>query len=189
MAVRIPPAAQLLRELIHCAQFVQSHALSFFHLSAPDLLLGMDSDPATPQRARPDRGQSRAGARRHRAAQVRPAGDRRAGRGACASLLDRARRREVAADGAGARPHPGRQFRRPWPSTAARSAFFKGVLDSFTEEIANFGSAPTMYAGLVDATGNMQLYDGKLRFRDAEGGIRARGIPPRTTHRSSAKPP
>ena len=46
MAVRIPPAAQRLRELVHCAQFVQSHALSFFFLSAPDFLLGMDSDPA-----------------------------------------------------------------------------------------------------------------------------------------------
>ena len=31
-------------------------------------------------------------------------------------------------------------------------AFFKTVLDKFQEEIANFGSAPTMYAGLVDAT-------------------------------------
>src|ERR1035437_5111005 len=46
MAVAPPPAAVKLRELIHCAQFVQSHALSFFHLSAPDLLLGFDSDPA-----------------------------------------------------------------------------------------------------------------------------------------------
>ena len=46
MAVRIPASAAKLRELLHCAQFVQSHALSFFHLSAPDLLLGMDSDPA-----------------------------------------------------------------------------------------------------------------------------------------------
>src|SRR5215831_9900385 len=46
MAVRIPPAAAALREAIHCGQVVQSHALSFFHLSAPDLLLGMDSDPA-----------------------------------------------------------------------------------------------------------------------------------------------
>jgi len=36
-----PLTAAKLRELIHCAQFVQSHALSFFHLSAPDLLLGM----------------------------------------------------------------------------------------------------------------------------------------------------
>ena len=26
-------------------QIVQSHALSFFHLSAPDLLMGMESDP------------------------------------------------------------------------------------------------------------------------------------------------
>src|SRR5262252_2719822 len=46
MAVEPPPAAVLLRDLVHCAQFVQSHALSFFHLSAPDLLLGFDSDPA-----------------------------------------------------------------------------------------------------------------------------------------------
>src|SRR5512140_4022168 len=46
MAVRVPPAARLLRELLHCAQFVQSHALSFFYLSSPDLLLGMDCDPA-----------------------------------------------------------------------------------------------------------------------------------------------
>ena len=47
MALRIPPAARQLRELIHCAQMVQSHALSFFYLSAPDFLLGMDSDMAT----------------------------------------------------------------------------------------------------------------------------------------------
>jgi len=46
MSVRIPPAAVKLRELLHCAQIVQSHALSFFHLSSPDLLLGFDSDPA-----------------------------------------------------------------------------------------------------------------------------------------------
>src|SRR5271169_5003859 len=46
MSVRIPETAVLLRELLHCGQFVQSHALSFFHLSSPDLLLGMDSDPA-----------------------------------------------------------------------------------------------------------------------------------------------
>ena len=32
---------------MHCAQIVQSHALSFFHLSAPDFLLGIDSDPAS----------------------------------------------------------------------------------------------------------------------------------------------
>jgi NAD-reducing hydrogenase large subunit len=44
--VKIPPAAVKLRRLMHCAQLVQSHALSFFLLSGPDLLLGMEGDPA-----------------------------------------------------------------------------------------------------------------------------------------------
>src|SRR5450755_5013905 len=46
LAVRIPPAAEKLRRLMNLGQIIQSHALSFFHLSAPDLLLGWDSDPA-----------------------------------------------------------------------------------------------------------------------------------------------
>ena len=46
LAVRIPPTADKLRRIFGLAQVVQSHALSFFHLSSPDLLLGMDADPA-----------------------------------------------------------------------------------------------------------------------------------------------
>src|SRR6476619_7384406 len=45
LAVEIPPTAVKLRRLMNLAQLVQSHALSFFHLSSPDLLFGMDSDP------------------------------------------------------------------------------------------------------------------------------------------------
>src|SRR5579859_1486644 len=46
LSVSIPPTAIKLRRLINLAQIIQSHALSFFYLSAPDLLLGMDADPA-----------------------------------------------------------------------------------------------------------------------------------------------
>src|SRR6516164_11213364 len=46
MSVTPPPAAVKLRRLMNLAQIVQSHSLSFFHLSSPDLLLGFDSDPA-----------------------------------------------------------------------------------------------------------------------------------------------
>src|SRR5215475_176507 len=46
LAVRIPETAERLRRIMHLAQIVQSHALSFFYLSSPDFLLGMDSDPA-----------------------------------------------------------------------------------------------------------------------------------------------
>ena len=46
MGVRIPEPGANLRRIMNLAQIVQSHALSFFHLSSPDLLLGMDADPA-----------------------------------------------------------------------------------------------------------------------------------------------
>jgi NAD-reducing hydrogenase large subunit len=59
---------------------------------------------------------------------------------------------------------------------------FKSTLNSFQEEIANFGNVPTMYAGLVDGAGNLQLYDGVLRIRNAEGGMVQSGIAPEYYH-------
>lgn len=47
LGVSPPPVAMRLRRIMNLAQIVQSHALSFFHLSSPDLLLGFDHDPAT----------------------------------------------------------------------------------------------------------------------------------------------
>ncbi|MFM6208792.1 MAG: Ni/Fe hydrogenase subunit alpha, partial [Planktothrix sp.] len=46
LAVQVPPAGEKLRRMMNLAQLTQSHALSFFHLSSPDFLLGWDSDPA-----------------------------------------------------------------------------------------------------------------------------------------------
>ena len=55
---------------------------------------------------------------------------------------------------------------------AARTlAFFKSVVDSFPDEIAYFGNSPTMYAGLVDAGGGLQLYDGAVRFVGVDGQV------------------
>src|SRR5512146_156232 len=47
LAVRIPPNAARLRQVLNLAQIVQSHALSLFYLASPDLILGMDSDPVS----------------------------------------------------------------------------------------------------------------------------------------------
>lgn len=41
-----PRPANLLRELLHMGQMIQSHSMHFFHLASPDLLLGFDADPA-----------------------------------------------------------------------------------------------------------------------------------------------
>src|SRR5271166_6568860 len=43
LGVSIPPNAARLRSVMNFAQILQSHALSLFHLSSPDLILGMDA--------------------------------------------------------------------------------------------------------------------------------------------------
>jgi len=170
MAVRIPPAARKLRELVHCAQIVQSHALSFFYLAAPDLLLGMDSDPATrnvmgviaqhPELARDGIELRKFGLQvveglaheRVHSSWIVPGG-------VATPLGVQARDRMLS-------ELP------PTKAIAERTIkFFKGALDNYKEEIAVFGSFPTMYTGLVDGKGNLQLYDGNLRFRSATGEI------------------
>src|SRR4030042_1404083 len=46
LGVEITRTASLLRERLHMGQYIQSHALHFFHLASPDLLFGMDAEPA-----------------------------------------------------------------------------------------------------------------------------------------------
>ncbi|HSV96225.1 MAG TPA: Ni/Fe hydrogenase subunit alpha [Spirochaetota bacterium] len=42
----LTPTAEKMRRLMHYGQMFQSHALHFFHLVSPDLLFGIDADPA-----------------------------------------------------------------------------------------------------------------------------------------------
>jgi len=168
MAVAPPQAGAMLRELVHCAQFVQSHALSFFHLSAPDLLLGFDSDPARRNvfgliEDNPEAAKTGVMLRKFGQEIIEGLAKERVHPswvvpgGVNAPLAPEVRERTLAG-------LPNARV------MAARTlAFFKGVLDNFQEEIANFGSAPSMYAGLVDRTGGLQWYDGALCFKDAEG--------------------
>jgi len=170
MAIRVPPAGQMLRDLLHCAQFVQSHALSFFYLSAPDLLLGMGSDPAKrnvlgliekhPELARDGIELRKFGQQvieslakeRVHPSWVVPGG------------VNAPMAREVRDQILAALPQAN--------AIAGRTLdLFKSKIDGFQEEIAHFGSAPTAYTGMVDAEGDLRLYDGKLRFRGADGVI------------------
>lgn len=43
-ATAVTPSATKIRRLMHYGQVMQSHALHFFHLSSPDLLFGFDSE-------------------------------------------------------------------------------------------------------------------------------------------------
>jgi NAD-reducing hydrogenase large subunit len=42
----LTPTAEKMRRLMHYGQMFQSHSLHFFHLASPDLLFGIDADPA-----------------------------------------------------------------------------------------------------------------------------------------------
>jgi NAD-reducing hydrogenase large subunit len=182
MAVRIPRAAQLLREIIHFGQFVQSHALSFFYLSAPDILLGMDSDPALRNvagviEANPELARAGIELRKFGLMVIEGLAEERVHPswivpgGVKTAMTAAARDRFLAA------------IPQAMATTEKTLAIFKSVLDSFAEEVANFGSAPTMYAGLVDNIGNIQLYDGLLRFRAADASIVHPGVATEDYHR------
>ncbi|MFA6956371.1 MAG: Ni/Fe hydrogenase subunit alpha [Thermoanaerobaculia bacterium] len=176
MAVTIPPAAKLQRELVHCAQIVQSHALSFFYLSAPDLLLGMDSDPATRNvmgliAAHPELAREGIELRKFGQQIIESLAKERIHgsgivAGGMAEPLTTATRDRILIDLPAAKL-----------IALQTIAFFKGALDRYDEEIRFFGSAPLMSAGLVDSSGGLQFYDGGLRFRDADGAIAADAIP------------
>jgi NAD-reducing hydrogenase large subunit len=177
MAVRIPKAATLLREVVHCAQFVQSHALSFFYLSGPDLLLGMDGDPATRNvagliEANPDLARAGIELRKFGLQVIEGLAEERVHPswivpGGVKTPMSAATRDRFLAG-----------IPEAIETTKLAIDLFKGKLDSFKEEIENFGSSPTMYASLVDPAGNLQFYDGPMRFRDAAGEIVQNGIPP-----------
>jgi len=170
MAVSIPPVARKLRELVHCAQIVQSHALSFFYLSSPDFLLGMDSDPALRNvlgviAGHPELARDGIELRKFGLLIIEGLAQERVHPswivpGGVATPLSSATRDRILSELPTAR------------SIAQRTLqFFKGALDNYKEEIEFFGAFPTMYAGLVDRKGNLQFYDGGLCFRSAAGQI------------------
>lgn len=170
LSVTIPRAAVKLRRVMNLAQLVQSHALSFFHLSSPDLLLGWDADPGQrnifgvlarhPQLARD-------GIRLRQIGQM---------------IIDLM---------GGKRVHPA------WmvpggvkdPLTAENCAqitallpegleiakrtyaVFKELVAKFADEIEHFANFPTLFLSLVTPQGGLEHYDGFLRIKDSAGNI------------------
>jgi len=181
--VRIPETAEKLRRIIHLAQFVQSHALSFFHLSSPDFLLGMDADPAQRNvfgviQANPDL--ARAGIRLRQWGQEiieLLCGRRVHGAwlvpGGVSEPLTVEKRDQILAGVPEA------------IATATKAlSLFKNILEKFREEIRTFANFPSLFMGLARSDGNLCLYgsrwhaEGWLRFCGPDGKIVMDNIEP-----------
>ena len=196
MAVEPTPTGADLRRVINLGQIVQSNALSFFHLSSPDLLFGFDADPSVRNIVGVARHNPQLGSGTSSAWRAEP---------------------ELAKDGielrkwgqqiiewvAGKRIHP--EGIVPggvaWPLTAeVRDRILAGVPEAIAaveraiawyktdmmrweEEAATFGNFRSAFMGLVDRNGNVDHYGGWLRVIDADGKFLADKIDPKLVQR------
>ncbi len=174
-AVKIPSAGEKLRRLMNLAQIIQSHALSFFHLSSPDLLLGWDSDPAKRNvfglmSAEPDL--ARGGIR------LRQFGQQ------VIELLGAKKIHPAWAVPGGVR-EPLSEEGRTWirdriPESRATVenalSLFKRLLDQLATEVQTFGNFPSLFMSLVTPDGLWEHYDGHIRFIDSNANIVADGL-------------
>ncbi len=177
LAVTIPPAAEKLRRLMNLGQIVQSHALSFFHLSGPDLFLGWDVPPAqrnifgligsAPELAR-------GGIRLRQFGQeiIESLGGRKIHP---AWTVPGGVREPLAGD-----KRDALRKRVPEARATTQDALqrFKRLLDDCRQEVDVFGNFPTLFMGLVSPDGGWEHYDGRLRFVDGGGRIVADHLDP-----------
>ena len=170
LAVGIPPNAIRLRKVLNLAQIVQSHALSFFYLSSPDLLLGMDSDPA--------RRNVLGVAEAHKEMALDGIRLRQFGQSTIELLAGKRIHPAWVVPGGVSSPlsveHRDRILGQlpEMIAIATRTLdWFKREMERFREEIRSFANFPTLFMGLVGENGGLEHYDGKLRFLDAGGHV------------------
>jgi NAD-reducing hydrogenase large subunit len=177
LGVEVPPAAVKQRRLATYAQVLQSHALSFFHLSSPDLLLGMDAEIAKRNVfgvIEQDAAFARRGIRLRQFGQrvLELVGGKRihpgwSVPGGVQTAVTAAVRDEIAA----------------WVPEALESMAIaldrmKSIMDSFREEIEHIGNFPSLFLGTVTHDGALEYYDGVIRIVDGEGNTVADGLDP-----------
>ena len=170
MAVRIPETAVMLRKAMNYGQILQSHALNFFYLSAPDFLLGMDSDASKrnifgiheeyPEFAREGVrmrkfGQQvieRLGKKRIHSAWVVPGGvnEPLSPENRDLILADIPEVKEIA---------------------VKYLDWYRKHMPEFKEYIENLGQFKSLFLGQVGKDGSLEYYDGDLRVMDEKGNI------------------
>jgi NAD-reducing hydrogenase large subunit len=175
MSVRIPHTAAQLRRMMNLAQTVQSHALSFFYLSSPDLLLGMESDPATRHifgvvAAKPELGRAGVALRRFGQHIIELLGKKRIHPGwvvpgGVTEPLSSAKRDEILA-----------MLPEAYSGIKLALAAYKQIADTFRAEIEVFANFPSNYMGLVNEDDSVEFTDGTLRLIDSTGNIIEDGI-------------
>ncbi|HTW65678.1 MAG TPA: Ni/Fe hydrogenase subunit alpha [Bryobacteraceae bacterium] len=178
LGVEVPAAAEKQRRLVNYAQILQSHALSFFHLSSPDLLLGMDSPPEKRNIfGLLDRDPEflRRGIRLRQFGQqvIELVGGKKihpgwSGPGGVHRRFTPAQRDEILP-----------RIPEMMESISIALDRLKGLLDSFQPELDHMGNFPSLFLATVNEDGGLEYYDGVIRIIDGAGNTIAEALNPR----------
>ena len=170
MSVRIPYTAAQLRRMLNLAQMVQSHALSFFYLSSPDLLLGMEADPKVRNilgvaAAKPELGRAGIGLRRFGQRIIELLGNKRVHPGwvvpgGVTEPLSAAKRDEILA-----------MLPEAFHNIKLALEAYKPIAGNFKPEIEVFANFPTNFMSLVNEDDSIEFTTGALRLIDPAGKV------------------
>ena len=168
MSVRIPYTAKQLRQVLNLAQMVQSHALSFFYLASPDLLLGMDADPAVRNvlgvvASKPELGRAGIALRRFGQSIIELLADKRIHPGwvvpgGVTEPLTVAKRDDILI-----------MLPEAYANIGKALDAYKRIAGQFEPEIAAFANFPSNYMSLVGEDRSIEFNDGTLLLMDADG--------------------
>lgn len=168
LGVDIPETAKRLRELEHMGQFIQSHALHFFHLASPDLLLGWDADPEKRNvvgviNAFPDLAVKGIRLRRFGQEIIKALAGKKvhpsfAVPGGVNSSLSREARDGLLGG-----------FDEAYGTCRTALDLIKGWIEENLEQVKRFANFESNYAGLMDDQGCPDMYEGRLRIVDPNG--------------------
>ncbi len=166
----IPKGAKKLRELLHMGQILQSHALSFFYLSSPDLLFGYDADPSKRNiggllEENPELAQRGINLRSFGQETIKALGEKKvhpefAVPGGVTQNLDEEKGNELKEDSENLADY-----------LLQTISSLRDVYSNLDDENKDCGVFEGGYMGLVDKSGGLEHYDGNLKLIDREGGL------------------
>lgn len=166
----LSPTAEKMRRLMHYGQTYQSHAMHFYHLSAPDLLFGFDAPPATRNvigvaLAHPEIARKAVLMRRFGQEIIKAtAGKKIHGNGAIPGGINKNLSIEE------------RDFLRKDADVMLAWAIeglelYKGLFRKDMARLSSFGSFESNFLSIVRPDGCLDLYDGLLRAKDPDGAL------------------
>ncbi len=178
MAVRPPKAGRNLRRIINLAQIVQSHALNFYHLSSPDFVYGFDAAKEDRNifklmQTHPDMAKDGIKLRAFGQKIIEELGGKRIHPtwivpGGVSHAITKEQKENILS-----------QIPEAMEIAQKTLKYFTDNLHRFQKEIDTFAAFPSLFMSLVNKKGNLEHYDGFLKFIDAEGNILEEGIDPR----------